>query len=175
VKLEIGGGEWPRGRDWANLDMLPCADIVHNLEIRPWPIGDDTVEEVYSCHCFEHVGSLDSNFREIARICKLGAPVEIRMPHPYSHLAMIEDHKHVFGPVAAINMEEHFPSRFWLGVKRLKLERMELHPSIMLPQARADLPFLAGLSDEVVMRWIPGTCHETRFFYRCITNEFYKG
>lgn len=173
MKLEMGGGVKPLGGDWTNLDMLPSADITHDLDTAPWPIADDSVNEFYSAHCLEHLKYPLMVFDEISRICKIGAPVEIRVPHPNSDLAMVFTHIHVFSPIAALNMEDHFPEEFWKKPKRLKLLNMEYAPSIHLEFAKKELPFLRGLDDRIIMRWIQGTCHEVRFFYKVIENEYY--
>lgn len=175
MKLELGGSGWngrhSRGDGWVNIDLHEAADVRHNLESLPWPFADDSIEAVYSSHCLEHLANPHSICREIARVCKAGAPIEIRVPHPNSQLAMTWDHKHVFSPTHAVNVDRYFPAEFWPDRKRLRLDKIEYHPTFMLNEARAELPFLGGLSDETVMRWIPGTCHECRFFYTVVENE----
>ena len=175
MKLEIGGGIpiKARGEGWVNIDLVDNADIRHDLNVFPWPIQDGSIEEVYSSHCLEHLRNPVTVLQEIARICTVGAAVEIRVPHPISDLAVLFHHCHVFGPIAALNMEHHFPREYWLGPKRLQLKGIGYGPSILLGEARRELPFLANLSDEVVMKWIPRTCHECRFYYTVIVNEFY--
>lgn len=172
MNLELGGGSYARGAGWVNLDKCDGADIRHDLDSTPWPLGDDSVSAVYSSHCLEHLRNPFLAFAEICRVCALGAPVEIRTPHPHSHLAMTAGHIHVFSPLQAENMERHFPRDFWKDQKRMRLDRIEYAPTFLLDQAKAELPFLRGLSDEVVMRWVPGACHECRFFYTVIENEY---
>lgn len=171
MKLELGGGTKPRGNGFVNMDKLAVADIVHELSAIPWPIGDDEVEEVYSSHCLEHVPDPMQVLFEIARVGKIGCPVEIRVPHPISDLAMVWDHRQVFSPIAAINADVHFPKEYWKETKRLKLLNIKYEPSFLLTEARRELPFLRRLSDEVVMKWIPRTCHECVFFYTVTVNE----
>jgi hypothetical protein len=174
MKLELGGGCRSRGDGWVNVDMTPNADIHHNLNVRPWPFDDDSVDEIYSSHCIEHLGDPLTTLHECARVGKVGCPVEIRVPHPRSDLALVVTHRHVFSPVQAINMDVHFPADFWPHRKRLKLLRFEFAPTFMLHQARMELPFLVGLDDQTIMKWIPGTAHETRFYYVVQLNEFQK-
>jgi hypothetical protein len=178
MKLELGGsghdGKYARGDGWINMDQHESADIRHNLEVMPWPIKDGTVAEVYSCHCLEHLDDPHRVCREIARVCIVGAPVEIRVPHPLNQLAMTYGHKHVFSPTHAVNVEQYFPADFWPDSKRLRFDRVTYHPTFMLDEARRELPFIDGLSDETVMRWIPGTCHECRFFFTVAENEHYR-
>lgn len=178
MKLELGGsganGAYVRGDGWLNMDVASSADIRHDANLAPWPLADDSVEAVYSSHCLEHLDGPFLAFAEICRVCRIGSPVEIRVPHPASHLAMVHGHKHVYGPLAAINIETYFPADFWRKRKRLRLERIEYAPSLLLEEAKRELPFLFGLSDETIQRWIPGTCHECRFFYAVTANEFYS-
>lgn len=165
MKLELGGGTKPRGDGWINIDLVESADIKHDLNSVPWPIQNDSVLKVYSSHCLEHLNDPMKILHELCRICVINADIEIRVPHPVSDLAMVWDHKHTFSPIAAINADQHFPEEYWKDKKRLKIDRIEYHPSILLEEAKKDLPFLTGLSDEVIMKWIPRTCHECRFFY----------
>lgn len=173
MKLELGGGVKPRGEGFVNLDKLDVADIQHDITDYPWPIEDDLVTEVYSSHCIEHIPDPMKMLREIARVGVLGCRVEIRCPHPISDLAMVWDHRHTFSPIAAWNADQYFPHEHWFGPKRLKLQHIEYRPSILLGEARRELPFLRGLSDEVVMKWIPRTCHECCFHYVVVGNEHY--
>jgi hypothetical protein len=164
MKIELGGGTYPRGDGWINVDLIDSADVVHDLNKVPWPFAGNSVEAVYSSHCLEHLQSVTATFDELCRVCVLGASIEVRAPHPSSHLAMVEGHRHVFSPVTAINMDRYFPDLFWKRPKRLSLQGIEYHPTFLLHEARAELPFLSGISDESVMKWIPGTCHECRYF-----------
>lgn len=172
MRLELGGGVKPRGDGWVNMDILPHADIVHDLDVAPWPIADGTVEEVYSSHCIEHLNGPLLAFNEIARIGMVGAVVEIRVPHPISHLAMIWEHKHCFSPIAAINMERFFPAEFWRDAKRLRLEHITYGAACLLDEMKAELPFLAGMSDDMIVKWIPGACHECCYHYTVVDNEY---
>ena len=56
MRLELGGG--PNKRDgYVSMDVQPwhgATDIVHDIS-RPWPIGDATVERIYSAHLMEHI------------------------------------------------------------------------------------------------------------------------
>jgi len=174
IKLELGGGTKQRGGDWVNMDLVDGADIRHNLDVLPWPLESGSVAEVYSSHCLEHLEGPHGALNELCRVCVAGAPVEIRVPHPNSHLAMIHGHKHVFSPLAAINMEKHFPREHWTLPQRLRLDAIRYQPSFLLEEARRELPFLYGLPDETVMKWIQGTCHECCFQYTVVPNEYYQ-
>jgi ubiquinone/menaquinone biosynthesis C-methylase UbiE len=172
MKLELGGGnKYARGEGWTNIDQCEGADIRHNLDVVPWPLADESVQAVYSSHCLEHLKDPHQVFRELCRVCVVGAPIEIRVPHPRSDLAMCAGHLHVYSPVQCRNEDHYFAADFWTGPKRMKLDRLEYHPTYMLEEAKAELPFLKGLSDELIMKWIGGTCHECRFFFNIVANE----
>ena len=174
MKLEIGGGSEAkrRGGDWVNIDLCEGADLQHDLDVTPWPLADDSVDEVYSSHCLEHLSGIKPTFREICRISKLGSKVEIRVPAPGSHLEFIWTHKHCFSPIAALNMEHYFPREHWIHAKRMRLDDIIYHSSILLEEAKKELPFLRDIPDQAIMKFLPATCHECCFFYTIVENEF---
>jgi ubiquinone/menaquinone biosynthesis C-methylase UbiE len=173
MKLEIGGGnDFARGDGWTNMDQLPGADIQHDLNVRPWPLSDDSVDAIYTSHCIEHVQCPISFLHECARIGKVGCTVEIRCPSPYSDLAMVAGHVSVFSPQAARNMDVHFPRLFWKDKKRPRLVSWHFGANERLHEAKRELPFLKGLSDHLIMKYIPGCAHETVFQYVIQANEY---
>jgi SAM-dependent methyltransferase len=170
MRIELGGGTKPFGNGYANIDTVPTADIVHDLNVRPWPLPDDSVTDVYSSHCLEHLDGYMPTFEELCRVCRMGAKIEIRVPSPGSDLEFVWTHKYCWSPIAARNIDEYFPDEFWHGPKRLRLESISYQPSIMLAEFRAEMPMFANTSDESVMKWFPRTCHECRFFYTVAAN-----
>jgi predicted SAM-dependent methyltransferase len=173
MKLEIGGGSnFSRGDDWINLDMCPEADIRHNLDVMPWPVADDAADQIYTSHCIEHVEDSNSFLFECARIGRIGCEVEIRCPAPFSEMAFVSGHKSVFSPQHARNAEIHFPKMYWLKAKRLRFVSHIFQASEKLNRAKAELPFLRGLSDQQIMEWIPGTAHESVFKFAVQANEY---
>lgn len=174
MKLEIGGGNiFAKGEDWINIDLCKEAHIEHNLNILPWPIVDESVDEIYSSHCIEHVMSSIDFLTECARIGKISSKVEIRCPYPYSDMAMTSGHTNVFSLQQAKNMDFYFPHITWYGKRRLKLLSYHINASERLEEAKKELPFLSGLSNEVIMKYIPGTAFESVFVYEVIDNEYY--
>ena len=165
MKLEVGGGNRPKedNEGWYNMDQLECADIVWDLDISPWPIEDDIVEELYSSHCIEHVKCPFQFLREICRICKVGAKVEIRCPDAQSEMAMVSGHNYVF-PINVVRHLDHiFPELFWNGEKRLRLDRIEPGADdYWFPMARESRLF-KDYSDDEILTWVPRTRHENRF------------
>lgn len=74
------------------------ADVIHDLDIHPWPFPDNAFSKVICSHVLEHVQDPKKALEEIHRICKPGAVVEIYTPH-YSSLDSWNDvtHRYHFG------------------------------------------------------------------------------
>jgi len=167
MKLEIGGGKYAVGKGFVNMDIDPRADIVHNLESRPWPIESNSVTEFYSSHCLEHLTFPIQVLQEITRICAVGAHVVIRVPDSTSELSFVHDHKHCLSEACMENTLIHFETDNWpVDGKRLKMVQINKRPCpIWFPRARAN-PLFAAWSDHDIMTWIPRTCHENEFVLR---------
>lgn len=178
-KVEIGGGRYPRPKEdgFINVDQVDNADIIYDLNKRPWSfVPSNSVDELYSSHCFEHLNDMNDVLFQICLICKEGAKVEFRVPHPRADLAMVWDHKHVYSPLAARNMNDYFPQDMWKGrgPRRLRFDRYEYRAAETLREFRKEQPQLAALygTDEQIMKWVPGTCHEVAYHCTVIKNEY---
>lgn len=85
---------------FVNLDKEPaCApDLVWDIEKTPWPFPDNSIVEAKFIHSLEHVGADVDTFlaiiRELHRVCRDGARIGIRVPHPRSD-AFLGDPTHV--------------------------------------------------------------------------------
>lgn len=87
MKYNLGcGNDYKYG--WVNVDKYADArpDYVMDLEVFPWSIEDDTADEVLLSHVLEHLGGHSDVFlnvmKEIYRISKAGAKINIRVPDP---------------------------------------------------------------------------------------------
>lgn len=80
--LNLGAGrEYMQGA--VNLDITPDTrpDVVHDLNVTPWPFGDDTFEEVTAHDVIEHLDDVLRTMEELHRICRHGAHINITVPH----------------------------------------------------------------------------------------------
>lgn len=172
MKVEIGGGAKPRGEDFINVDALDCADIVHDLNSLPWPFETDSVDELYSAHCIEHVDCPHQFLRECARVCKLGAPVEIRCPDSQGEMAMVTGHKSVVSIDFMRHASEVFPDVTWSGSpKKLDLLRWEPGCDDYWFHLARENPLFESWSDDDILTWLPRTRHENRFHFEVVSNE----
>ena len=56
------------------------ADIIHDIDVRPWPIEPCTITRVRAQDVLEHVADFFGVMAEIHRVCVDGAIVDVRMP-----------------------------------------------------------------------------------------------
>lgn len=99
MKLNMGCG-YNKVDGFVNVDMFEeCRpDVVWNLEQLPWPWPDNAAEHVVFNHSLEHVGQSTPVFlgiiKELYRVCRDGATVNINVPHP-RHDDFLNDPTHV--------------------------------------------------------------------------------
>jgi len=73
------------------------ADVIHDLNILPWPLDDNQFEMVICSHVLEHLDNPYKVLEEIHRICINDAMVSIAVPYFSSFEAYSDlSHKHFF-------------------------------------------------------------------------------
>ena len=60
---------------------LPGVDIVHDLDIYPWPFEDDSFDHIVCKHSLGHLQNFIRCMEELYRIGRSGAVIEILAPH----------------------------------------------------------------------------------------------
>ena len=99
MKLNMGCG-YDKRDGFVNVDVSPVCepDLVCDLESLPWPWDDNSVDQVVFRHSLEHLGRDPRTFlgmmKELYRVCRNGARIEITVPHP-RHDDFINDPTHV--------------------------------------------------------------------------------
>lgn len=100
VILNIGCGKTripgSIGIDRASIEGF--TDIVHNLDLVPYPFQDASVDEIHLYHVLEHLENPVKIMEEIHRILKPGGMLYMRVPH-FSSMGAFSDitHKRPFG------------------------------------------------------------------------------
>ena len=96
MKLNLGAGKNHKS-GFINVDKFGDPDVMHDLEVFPWPWGDSSVDEILMNHILEHLGGTTEVFlgvmKELYRVCKPGAKITINCPHP-RHDDFISDPTH---------------------------------------------------------------------------------
>jgi|TARA_B100001971_G_scaffold205380_1_gene222768 SAM-dependent methyltransferase len=96
-KLNIGCGRDIK-EGYINLDKAKISgvDVVHDLDVYPWPFEDNSFDEVYGRDVIEHFKDLFKAMDEINRICKDGAVVRLIVPYWHSSGAFYPNHNYFF-------------------------------------------------------------------------------
>ncbi len=183
-RLNLGCGRFPK-KGFINVDVDPEVqpDVIHDLNVFPYPFRDNEFEWVEANHVLEHLDDPFRAMKEIHRITRPGGIVVIRVPH-FSRGFTNPDHKRGFD----ITFPYYFRKDFlggYVGVE-YRLERMRLRwfaqPYLKkhyLPKwqfwlariAGSILDFLANLSPELCSRvwcyWVGGF-EEIEFWFRVV-------
>ncbi len=102
--LHLGAGR-KYHPDAVNVDLVAATkpDVVHNLDVAPWPLPNDHFKEVWAYDVIEHLTDVVCAMEEIHRVCENGAVVKITVPHFSCANAFTDPtHKHYFS-VASFN------------------------------------------------------------------------
>lgn len=95
LRLELACGQ-RKEEGWVGVDISPTeqADVVHDLEVHPWPFADASVDEARASHYVEHVHDLVGFMNELYRVMKPGAQATIITPY-YTSVRAFQDPTHV--------------------------------------------------------------------------------
>jgi hypothetical protein len=81
AKLDIGcGRDKLPGAIGIDANPRSDADVIHDLDKRPWPFPDSSFDYVRAQDVLEHVNDFFGVMEEIFRICRDQATIEVRMP-----------------------------------------------------------------------------------------------
>ena len=96
--LDLGCGKKKRpGAIGVDFSDRHDADVIHNLNIFPYPFKDDEFDEIYLDNVLEHLDDPMSVMAEVYRICAAGGQVKVIVPYFRSLWAFIDPtHKHFF-------------------------------------------------------------------------------
>ena len=81
-KLNLGAGIRPIN-GYENHDILELPGIQHvfDLEETPYPLADNSYDEIFSHHCAEHIGNFVPMIFECHRMLKPGGKLIIEVPY----------------------------------------------------------------------------------------------
>ena len=96
-KLDVGCG-LSALPGFLGVDRNAAADVIHDLDLFPWPFQSDSFSHVVCRHSLGHLSDLVRVMEELHRVCRNGALIEIVSPH-FSSDNFFTDitHKHSFG------------------------------------------------------------------------------
>ena len=106
VDLGCGNRKFPGA---VGVDISPDtgADVVHDLDVFPWPLEDSSFDEVLMQDVIEHVEDPYRVMSEVHRISRPGAIVQLRTPHFSSALAYGDPtHRHYLSALGVAALAE---------------------------------------------------------------------
>jgi len=96
-RLDIGcGNNKTPGSTYLDFDEIANPDIPHDLNIFPYPIEDNSFDEIIAKHIIEHLDHLQKFFKKLYRVYKPGGTIFIETPHFSSYVAYSEPQHRLF-------------------------------------------------------------------------------
>lgn len=99
-KISLGCGSRELGAEYFRVDLSSKVkpDLVHNLDVVPWPLPSKEFVEVECMDVVEHVQDICLFMEEVHRILKLGGKIIISTPHYSSNNSFTDPtHRHHLG------------------------------------------------------------------------------
>jgi SAM-dependent methyltransferase len=92
--LEVGCGP-SKSPGSVGLDRvaLPGVDVVHDIDVTPWPLPDDAFDLVRCEHVLEHVDDICGVMDELHRVIRAGESVHIVVPY-FARYSAFKDPTH---------------------------------------------------------------------------------
>jgi SAM-dependent methyltransferase len=106
--LDLGCGPHGKKEGSVGLDMRPAphVDVVHDLNIYPFPFPSDEFDWIEMSHVIEHVARPLQLMNEVHRIAKDGATIRIITPHYSSQLSYGDlEHFHHLGYITFMTLQ----------------------------------------------------------------------
>lgn len=138
--LDIGCGSTKTpGAIGLDISAETDADIVHDLDVFPYPVEDSSFDQILLQDVIEHVREPIGVFEELHRIARPGARIQLRTPHFSSVLAYGDPtHRHYFSTIAIHSLAEprfahytdarfrviHVTLDMWLPFRAIGLSRL---------------------------------------------------
>ena len=96
--LHIGSGSRVLpGAETVDILALPGVDIVHDLDVFPWPYADNSFDLIYGHNVFEHLEDQIATMEEFWRILKPQGRIVLTVPYFRSVDAFTDStHEHFF-------------------------------------------------------------------------------
>jgi len=105
-KLDVGCGRHKvEGTIGMDIDPQSNADIIHDLNKYPYPVEDNSFDEIYAKHIIEHLQDPQKFMAELWRIVRPGGRVFVETPHFTSYMCYSEpQHNRYFSYFMLINI-----------------------------------------------------------------------
>lgn len=138
LKLDVGCGQ-NKKEGFLGIDILADDRVDYHLDITKdkLPLEDNTVDEVFSNHFFEHIDSPKEALEELIRVSAHKATFEIWTPYLKSNEAFLLGHKHFYNETIWRHICIEYP-HFWLRDVEATL-RLDKFCYVLSPDIREEL------------------------------------
>lgn len=183
-KLNLGSGKFPK-EGFVNVDHRSNvgAQVVHDLNVFPYPFADNEFDRVETDHVLEHLREPLRSMKEVHRILRPGAVFHMRVPH-FSRALSHPEHEHGFDVSLPLYFNPMFQGGYegveyklknmrlnWFAqryLKKITLSPFQYYFGVLLG---APISFLANLSPYACSRiwcfWVGGF-EEVEYEFICI-------
>lgn len=118
-----------------NLDITPDTgpDVVHDLNVRPWPFADASFDEVRMMDVLEHLDDVIATFEELHRVLRPGGVVKISVPHFSCANAFTDPtHRHYFSYFSCDYVTGEHQFSFYTRARfRSRVRSLLFHPTLV--------------------------------------------
>ena len=132
--LDLGCGKKKRpGAIGVDYSDRHNADIIHNLNVFPYPLKDNEFDVIYLDNVLEHLDDPMRVMEEVHRICKAGGEVKVIVPYFRSLWAFIDPtHQHFFtvDSFAFYDPDHIICQRYDYVKTRFKVERIVFNETL---------------------------------------------
>ncbi|MBI5141416.1 MAG: methyltransferase domain-containing protein [Nitrospirae bacterium] len=132
--LDLGCGKKKRpGAIGVDYSDRHDADVIHNLNVFPYPFKDNEFDEIYLDNVLEHLDDPLGVMAEVYRICAGGGQVKVIVPYFRSVWAFIDPtHKHFFtvDSFAYYDPSHSICQRYDYVETRFKVERVVFNETL---------------------------------------------
>lgn len=125
-KLNLGCGE-AKKEGYVNLDWQAVVDpdVLHDLNVFPYPFADNTFDLIAAFHVMEHLDHPFIVMKELHRILKPDGRLHLKVPH-FSRGFTHAEHTHGFDVMFPYYFDRTFTLSGYTGVE-FQLEKIEFH------------------------------------------------
>lgn len=126
VILNLGCGK-TRLPNSTGVDKYPVedfVDVIHDLDVLPYPFEKNSVDEIHMYHVLEHLHDPIQKMEELHRILKPNGILHIRVPH-FSSMGAFSDITHIrpFGYISFDCFDPHHYHHFYTKTQFRILDR----------------------------------------------------
>ena len=156
--LDLGCGNRKRpGAIGLDLNPRSTADIVHDLNIFPYPFPDSEFDEIYVDNVLEHLENVIKVLEELHRIGKPGSLVKIIVPYFRARWAYIDPtHRHFFTVDSLSYFDPDHPhcQLYDYSLARFKVEKKVFNESLKNGFIKRVIMYMANLRPGIYERFL---------------------